>query len=150
MIKRLFLVVLLLVLAVLLIPPVRHRAQPRIDQFRFWAGERLEGPMSPILTPYRNIKTRTEIGRVITELVSLRNRGLPPPSASDFHDFMSARGLSETGNDPWGSPYVLVQEPDSLGVRSAGADLSYETEDDIILKVRFPNRPRRRRRRGSR
>lgn len=141
--RRLFLAVVLLVLAVLLIPPVRHRAQPRIDQFRTWAGERLEGPLSPVLTPYRNIRARSEIGRVVTDLVAIRNRGLPPPRASEFRDFMLNRGLSETGNDPWGSPYVLVQEPDSLGIRSAGADLSYETDDDIIVKVRFPTRPRR-------
>lgn len=147
--KQVFLVILVLILVVLLVPPIRERAQPRIDQFRTWAGERLEGPMSPVLTPYRKIKAQSEMGRVITQLVAYRNRGLPPPKASEFQHFLLNRDLTETGADPWGSPYVLSQSPDSVGVVSAGADLRYDTDDDIILKVRYPNQSRRTiRRRG--
>jgi hypothetical protein len=148
--KRIFLGFLIMVLVVLLVPPVRERAQPGIDRFRGWAGHHLEGPMTPVLTPIRRVKAQSEMSRAVSKLVSYRNRGYPPPKASEFQDFLRQNELSETGEDPWGSPYVLTQTPDSVGIVSAGADMQYRTDDDIVSTIRFPHQTGRSTRRGRR
>jgi hypothetical protein len=145
--KRIFLAFLLVMLAVLLIPGLRSRAQPGIDRFRAEAGERLEGPMSPVLNPYRRLKTRTEISRVMTELIHARNLGYRRPDPDDLQEFIAQKLEEEDGRDYWGSPYIAVPQQDSLAVVSAGPDLQYHTEDDIMLKIRYGGPPRQVRRR---
>lgn len=133
--KRLVLAVLLVTLATLLIPSLRQRAQPRIDASREWLGEKLEGPMGPALTPYRTLRTQTRMGEVTRLLIQDRNRGIPAPLPGDFNDYMKRRGL-ET-HDFWGVPLIMEQEPDSLAVISAGRDLEYHSDDDIVEKIRY-------------
>lgn len=133
--KRLFLAVLLMILAVLLIPSLRERAQPRIDASRIWLGERLEGPMGPALTPYRTLRTQTRMGEVVRLLIQDRNKGRTPPVPEEFNSYMIRRNLERT--DFWGVPLIMVQEPDSLAVISAGADMQYHSDDDIINKIRY-------------
>lgn len=146
MIKRLFLMALLLTLAVLLTPSLRERAQPRIDIFREAAGERLEGPMAPVLTPYRELKTRSEMARLVSELVSDRNVGRTRPAPDEFQEFVRRRLGGEYGLDHWGSPYIIYPDPDSLAVISPGPDLEYHTDDDLVEKIRYAAPPRRYRR----
>ena len=145
--KRLLLAVMLLMLSVLLIPALRSRAQPGLDRFREAAGARMEGPMSPVLHPYRRLKTRTEISRVMTELIHARNLGYRRPDPADFQEFIAQQVEDEDGLDYWGSPYIAVPRADSLAVVSAGPDLQYYTEDDIVLEIRYGGPPRQIRRR---
>lgn len=143
--RRLLLALLLVLAAGLLIPPLRQPIQPEIDRFREATGQALEGPLSPILTPYRTVKTRTEISGITSELVGERNFGVPRPAPTEFQEFIRRHVADEDGLDYWGSPYILSLTPDSLGVVSAGADLEYSTEDDIVVMMRYAA-PRRRRR----
>jgi hypothetical protein len=142
--KRLFLAFLLLVGAVLTIPPLRQRAQPRIDAVRETAGQKLEGPMSPVLTPYRRVKTKAEMSKAVTELIADRNRGYPAPAPNEFGEYLVRKlGAEEATLDAWGSPYIIAPDPDSLEIISAGPDLQYRTDDDLQVKIRYPGaRPR--------
>ncbi len=133
--KRIFLAFLMVGLAVLLIPGLRERAQPRIHESRLWLGAKLEGPMSPVLTPYRTLRTQTHISQAASALIRDRNRGYGIPRPDGFGEYLISRGLEPV--DSWGAPLILAQEPDSLAVISPGPDLDYETEDDIVAKVRY-------------
>lgn len=133
--RRIFLAFLLLTLAVLLIPSLRERAQPRIDESRLWLGEKLEGPMSPVLTPYRTLTTESRIAQAASSLLRDRNLGGVPPQPDGFEAYLATRGMKTT--DAWGMPLILRQEPDSLAVVSPGPDLLYETEDDLMSKIRY-------------
>jgi hypothetical protein len=139
--KRIFLAFLLVGLAVLLIPDLRQRAQPRIDESRVWLGTKLEGPMEPILTPYRTLRTETRLGQAVTLLIRDRNRGHTIPRPDEFGTYLKNNGVEPL--DAWGVPLVLAQEPDSLVVISPGPDLDYNTGDDIVAKVRYRARNRR-------
>lgn len=133
--KRLALAFLLLTAVTLTIPALRHRAQPRIDSSREWLGQKLEGPLSPILTPYRTLKTDSRMGDAARFLVRDRNRGMPAPLPAAFAEYLAGHDIEST--DGWGAPIILEQEPDSVAMRSAGPDLEYGTEDDIVAKVRY-------------
>jgi hypothetical protein len=140
--KRLFLAILLLGLTTLMVPSLRERMQPRIDESREWLGERLEGPLSPVLTPYRTLKTQSRMGEAVRILIRDRNRGMLPPPPSEFPIYLENHEIE--GLDGWGAPLILSQEADSVAILSAGPDLEYQTEDDIVTKVRYadPNRHR--------
>jgi hypothetical protein len=140
--KRLFLAILLLGLTTLMVPSLRERMQPRIDESREWLGHRLEGPLSPVLTPYRTLKTQSRMGEAVRILIRDRNRGMLPPPPSEFPTYLEYHEID--GLDGWGAPLILSQEADSVAILSAGPDLEYRTEDDIVTKVRYadPNRHR--------
>lgn len=144
MIKRIFLAILVAVLAVLLIPELRLRFQPEIEASRAWLGEKLEGPMSPVLTPYRTIQTQSTMSDATRELVRDRNRGKDRPRPIGFNQYMLNRGIKTV--DEWGTPLMLDPTRDSVTVRSAGPDLQFWTEDDVAEQIRYPEPPRRRRR----
>lgn len=146
--KRLLLAILLLGLVTLLVPSLRQRAQPRIDSSREWLGVKLEGPMSPVLNPYRRLKTQSHMGQTVSALVALRNMGYPPPKPDELREFMASRELSPDGLDAWGVPFLLRQRRDSLDIISAGPDVEYNTEDDLVTSMRYrsPSSGRRTRR----
>ncbi len=135
--KRLVLVILFLGLATVTVPPLRQRVDPHLDVFRLWLGAKLEGPMSPILDPYREIQAKTQLGHFVSRLTGDRNRGRPPPEARDFANYLVVRKLSEDGLDPWGVPYTVQQRRDSLYLISAGRDAAYGTADDIRDSMRY-------------
>jgi hypothetical protein len=143
--KRLLLAFLLLGMLTLTVPALRQRAQPRIDQSREWLGKRLEGPLSPVLTPYRRLKTQSQMGKAVSALVSRRNMGYPPPKPIEFQEFIQARELSPDGMDAWGAPYLLRQRRDSLDIISAGPDIQYHTDDDLVVSIRYEEPVRERR-----
>lgn len=145
MIKKLVLVILLLGLASLLVPSLRERSQPHIDEFRVWLGGKLEGPMSPVLNRYRKLKTESQIGKATTELVRRRNMGAPPPEPDEIAEFMTRHEFSLDGLDAWGSPILLRQSPDSLTLVSPGPDIEYDTADDISRSIQYRDPARRRR-----
>lgn len=143
---RLILAFLILILVVLTVPSLRERAEPHIEEGRLWLGERLEGPMTPILTPYRRVKTQSYIDEATLRLIRDRNIGSPAPTAPEFREYLLRHDLNPL--DGWGAPLVLEQERDSLSIISPGPDMEYDTEDDIRSKIRYRprsgSRPRRR------
>lgn len=140
--KRLLLVLLLVGLMVLTIPSTRMRVQPGIDRFLASAGERLEGPMSPVLNPYRAVTTRSEMSRIKNRLIQVRNMGVIRPAPNEFQRFIQQRVDNEDGLDRWGSPYILLPGPDSLTIVSPGPDRAYQTEDDLSTALRYREPPR--------
>lgn len=144
--RRIFLGVLVLGLAVLTIPPLRRPAQPHLDRFREFLGEQLEGPLSPVVNPYRKLDSEATIGKVVRELVRDRNMGYERPAPDDFVAYVQREVEGEDGLDAWGVPYLLFPDPDSLAIISAGPDRSYHTEDDIVVKMRYAAPPPRWRR----
>jgi hypothetical protein len=148
--KQLFLGVLILLLATLLVPSLREKTAPHYDRFGHWAAERLEGPLSPVLNPWRRLRSQSEMGEAVRELVQHRNEGFIRPNPDDFRQYMQSQIEDEDGLDAWGSPYLLVPKEDSVSIVSAGPDLEYETDDDIVVTIRYgtpaymPSRRRRR------
>lgn len=145
--KRLLLAFFLLALATMLIPSLRERADPHIDRFGTFLGEKLEGPLSPIINPYRRLKSESAMGQVVRELIRDRNRGIPRPTSDGFREYMQRQVEGEDGLDAWGSPYILVPSQDSVAIVSAGPDLEYETEDDVTVEIRYGASSTSRRRR---
>ena len=133
--KRVFLALLLVALATLLVPGLRERAQPRIDAGRERLGEVLEGPLSPLLIPYRTMKTKDRIGEALRLLIRNRNRGRDAPTPDAFRAYLEDAEIEAI--DGWGAPFIINQGADSITVRSAGADMEYETDDDITERVRY-------------
>ncbi len=139
--KRLILAFLLVALATVTIPGLRQRVQPEIDATRVWLGERLEGPLSPILTPYRAVRTETRMAEAASVLVRNRNLGSPAPNPADFRQLLENQDVDPL--DAWGAPLVMHQEPDSVAIISAGPDMTYDTEDDLTTRIRY-KAPKRR------
>ena len=150
--SRLFLAILLVVLLSISVPQLRERAMPKYRAFGDWAWVHLEGPLTPALTPLRRTKTQTEMSQVINRAVNWRNRGFPPPETADLPEFMRAAGLDSTATDEWGLRYQVEIRPDSIYLRSGAQDRTLNTEDDMVVALRYPspyrlNRPGRRPRR---
>jgi hypothetical protein len=83
------------------------------------------------------MSTQSEIGQVIRELIQDRNNGYLPPPEDEFEVYIHRRVEDSDGLDGWGTPYALVQDPDSVAVVSAGPDREFDTDDDIVVKIRF-------------
>lgn len=132
---RLILAILILILVVLTVPSLRQRAQPHIEEGRLWLGARLEGPMTPVLTPYRRLKTQSSIDEATVRLIRDRNIGSPPPAAPEFREYLLRHQLEPL--DGWGAPLVLEQRSDSLTIISPGPDMEYDTDDDIRNTIRY-------------
>lgn len=144
--KRLLLALLLVLLAVVTVPQLREEAAPHFRSGASWAGERLEGPLSPALKPIREIQTETEMSRVLNLLMQRRNRGEPPITTEELRDFMIRMDVDSTATDQWGGSYSIIQTQDSLFLRSPGADITAGTDDDMVIGIRYPAPDRRRRR----
>ncbi|MDX1673465.1 MAG: hypothetical protein R3314_01590 [Longimicrobiales bacterium] len=137
MIKRIFLGVLVLGLAILTIPPLRVRADPYLERMGETMHWLLEGPLSPMLNPYRRLKTQSEMGEAVRELIRDRNAGFVRPEPDEFRQFMQRELEGEDGLDGWGTPYIMVPQQDSMFIVSAGPDHEFDTEDDIVERLRF-------------
>jgi hypothetical protein len=135
--KQLVLGILILLLATLAIPPLRERTAPHYDRFGHWVAEKLEGPLSPVLNPWRRLRSQSEMGEAVRELVQHRNQGFIRPQPDAFTEYLQTQVEGEDGLDYWGSPYILIPQADSVSIVSAGPDLEYETEDDIVATIRY-------------
>ncbi len=138
--------ILVLGVGVLLTPTLRRPFEPQLAAAWTFLRDNLEGPMAPVLDPYRRLKTRNEIGKTITALLHDRNRGIPPPEPSEFTAFMVAEVDDEDGLDGWGRPYILTLQKDSVTVVSAGPDGAFGNEDDVAKQLRYRQWPGRKRR----
>lgn len=143
--KKLLLAVLLLWMATLVFPAWRERAEPRVTAVRGWVWERTQGPLTPVRDRYLRTRAESDLNKVIRSLVMQRNLGQQAPRQEDLRSFMARNDIVDDGLDPWGVPYLIVQEADSVAIISAGPDLTYHTEDDIVVRVRYARRdpPRR-------
>lgn len=145
--KRLLIALLLVFLLSLTIPALRSRAVPKYRAAGSWVWGHLQGPLSPIITPWKRLETESEMAAIVNQLIKQRNRGFPPPRSQELPLLMQRAGLDSTATDEWGSPYDVFTRPDSVYLRSAGPDATLETEDDIVVPVRYSTPPRSSRRR---
>lgn len=141
--KRLLVAAMLLILLSLTVPALRTRAMPKYRALGTWVWGVIDGPLSPILNPYRRLKTQSEMAEVVRELVDRRNRGLPPPTEAELKDFMAREALDSTATDVWGTLYHIEARPDSVYLRSAGPDTELGTEDDLLEVLRYRSYGRR-------
>jgi hypothetical protein len=141
-VKRVILVVALLWLVVAVFPGAREAASPRAVELRDWTWGHLQGPLSPVTDRYRRIRAEAELSEAARLLVLDRNQGRRAPRQEELAAFLARHEVAPDGLDPWGTPYQLSQQQDSLVIRSAGPDLRYETGDDVLVKVLFPDRSR--------
>ena len=135
--KRLFLALLMVLFLSLAVPQLRERSMPKYREAAAWIWVRIEGPLAPALDPWREMRTRSEMAWVVRELLLWRNRGFPPPSSDEIAYFMERSGMDPTGTDEWGSSYHFQIRPDSVFLRSPGPDLTLETDDDLVLGLRY-------------
>lgn len=136
--KRLVLAVLLLILITLSVPPLRERADPHIAVAGSWTAERLAGPLSPVTNWYKGIRAEADLEKAARLMVGQRNQGMRLPEPARFGEFLNRNDIAAGGIDPWGTPYLMVHEADSVALVSAGPDGRYDTDDD--LATRFPHR----------
>jgi hypothetical protein len=138
--KKVLLAILLVWAATFTIPGLRDRAEPRALTARAWVGDRLEGPLTPVRDRYRKAQTRSQLDKTQRALVMNRNQGGRIPEQEQLGQFMARHDIVPDGRDPWGTPYLIVQEADSLAIVSAGPDLTYHTDDDLVVRVRHARR----------
>ena len=114
--------------AVLLVPPLRERAAPH-----------LEFALNPL---YRwEAKNRVNAIYRVLERARAEGRGLPLPR--NFQRFLTDTEGSSAALDPWGEPYFLVRERNTFRVSSPGPDRVPGTADDIHSTPTVVTEPRR-------
>lgn len=148
--RQLLIAALVLSFVTWVVPDLRERAAEPMARGLDRAWTHLEGPLAPVLDPYRTIQTNARLGQITTELVGHRNRGRPAPDDTELHRFLQQRDLGDAFFDGWGQPVMLELLEDSVRVRSSGPDLTPETEDDLVSAIRYPYIRRGPARRSSR
>lgn len=134
---KILLGILVIALIVMTVPQLRVRVDPLLDRTGESLSEALHGPLSPVVNPYRRLKSQSEMQKAVRELIQDRNMGYLRPRPDDFRAYMQREVEGEDGLDAWGTPYIIVPTADSLAIVSAGPDLQYDTEDDLVEKIRF-------------
>jgi hypothetical protein len=140
--KRVLVILLVIWGATLAFPTVRERSQPRLSQAWSWMGGRMERPLSPVTNWHRKIQAESQLNEASRLMVSLRNQGRALPETHELTEFLTRHAIAPEGRDPWGMPYRLVPEVDSLAIVSAGKDRVFGTEHDLAARVGLPRRPR--------
>lgn len=135
--KRLFLASLMVLFLSVAIPELRARSVPKYRAAGVWVWGHLQGPLKPVLDPWREMQTRSEMARVVRELILWRNRGFPPPRSEELPYFMERTNLDPSGTDDWGSRYHLRIRPDSVFLHSPGPDRILDSDDDLVVGLRY-------------
>jgi hypothetical protein len=127
--SRIFGLLFLLVLAVVLVPPIRQRARPY---------------MQPVLDPVYEWSAKNRV-KTLVKLVQEEEqlgRQIPPPAM--FAAFVDGRDFQkDASKDPWGNNYYLRVLRKGYYVGCAGRDQIPGTPDDIVSAT-IPRRDGRR------
>jgi len=93
-----------------------------------------------------NIAVQAELNE-ITKLILLdKTVGEPLPQPKEFSEYLrknmtasssKANARPDLALDQFGTPYVVSYPPDRVRVTSAGADLTFDTSDDIYSERVF-------------
>jgi hypothetical protein len=141
--KRLLLAFLVLWGATLVFPGMKEGVRSRAGDIGAWTGARLAGPLSPITNRYRVVQAENQLSKTSRLLTLQRNQGQRAPEPHELPAYLTRHEIAPGGSDPWGTPYRIVQEADSVAIMSAGADRLFGTRDDLVVRVRFPRSPTR-------
>lgn len=125
--------VLLLIGAVVLVPPLREKVRPHV-QFAF--------------DPFYSWSARNRVAEILDVVKGEQQLGRPLPAPRDFAAFVDRLDFREDASiDPWGNPYFLRVTRSTYQVGSAGKDGQAGTPDDILsAQEPIANAPKRRRR----
>jgi hypothetical protein len=125
--SRIFWLIVALIAAVVLVPPLRERAKPHLQ---------------PVLDPMYEWNARNRV-KEIHQLVKRADvMGRQMPTRNDFAQFVEMEDMKENASiDPWGTPYYLVPSRTGFRVGSAGRDRQVGTADDILSNEERLNRP---------
>lgn len=126
--SRIVWVLLFLVAAVLLVPPLRERARPQIE----WA-----------LTPIYRWEAKNRANEIGRTLERERSLGGAVPAPRDLTRFLTEREGARAATDPWGQPFFLERSRTEFRVGSSGQDRTQGTGDDIYSQPRLLRNPRR-------
>ncbi len=138
--KRWLLVLLLVWLVYLLVPGVRERVAPPAAELWARAGASVEGPLSPITDRYRRVRAESNLKKAARLLVTESTMGQRAPPPHELPAFLKRHDIVPDGLDPWGMPYRMVEEPDSLALVSAGPDRTYGTGADVVVRLPYQGR----------
>ena len=67
----------------------------------------------------------------------LSNGALPPDPVGYLRPFLKDNKTYPRGNDFWGHPYRVDQDPDYFGVRSAGPNGKMDDRDDLSAGIKI-------------
>jgi hypothetical protein len=84
-----------------------------------------------------DLKVRTNMTG-ISHMLEIDSINHELPTSDRFAEYIRKNTLSSDGDpsiDAWGTPYRLDAPPKPAAVRSAGADQSFDTDDDIVVAV---------------
>jgi hypothetical protein len=136
--KRLLLFALLILLGSLVVPGVQDHTRPRVNGALSWGGARPWGPAPPPTKPDHRVRAEAELDRTLRRLVMDRNQGMRLPEPAGLANYMTRHDIAQDGIDPWGMPYLMVVETDSIALVSAGPDHRYDTDDDLVVRFARP------------
>jgi hypothetical protein len=114
--SRIVWILVFLVAAVLLVKPLRERARPQV-----------EFALNPIYT----WEAKNRVNAISRVLVRARAEGSRLPRPRDFQRFLTEREGADAALDPWGEPYFLYRDRQTIRVSSSGPDRTANTDDDI-------------------
>jgi hypothetical protein len=133
MVGKIFWLLVAAVAVVVLVPPVRQKAQPYLQ---------------PALDPVYEWNARTRVNDIRDVVKRAEATGRPIPTGAAFAPFVDAEDMQEDASvDPWGTPYYILVSQASFVVGSAGKDREAGTLDDILCTpepLTHPTDPRRR------
>lgn len=109
---------LLLIGAVVLVPPLRARAMPYVQ---------------PALNPFYEWSARNRVNDIVEILHEEETLGRSIPDPRNFAGFVARRDFQkDAAQDPWGTPFYLRVTRKAYFVGSAGRDRIPNTPDDIV------------------
>jgi hypothetical protein len=133
MVAKIFWLLVAAVAVVVLVPPVREKAQPYLQ---------------PVLDPVYEWNARTRVNDIRDLVKRAEATGRPVPTGDAFPPFVDTEDMQEDASvDPWGTPYYILLSQASFVVGSAGKDREAGTSDDILCApepLTHPTDPRRR------
>lgn len=113
---------LLAIVLVVLVPPLRARAAPRVE---------------PVLAPWRKLTAADQverIGRYVEHEARVTERVPLPRDLSRILGEVFP-GRADVMRDPWGTPFFLRRRGDGFQIGSAGPDRTPGTPDDILSRL---------------
>jgi hypothetical protein len=89
---------------------------------------------TPLRTPAYRWMTNQELNQIVNDLEGLqRSGGALPIQPGEFDLWLERRYPQENARqDAWGVRYRIEATPTGFGVRSAGPDGVFGTEDDLV------------------
>lgn len=129
---RIMWLLVFLLAAVLLVPPLRERARPQIEY---------------VLNPIYRWEAKNRVHDIQRTLEQERSQGNVMPRPREFTQFLTIRDGADAAVDPWDQPFYLITTRRTFQVGSNGPDRQRNTVDDIrsearLLTPRTGRRPR--------